>query len=60
MLTYTFKIKTTPTLIQKFEEHLNTTRMLFNLAKETREYAYSKGVKLSKFDLIKQLIANSK
>lgn len=55
MLTYTFKIKTTPTLIQKFEQHLGTTRMLFNLAKETREYAYSKGVKLSKFDLIKQL-----
>ena len=55
MLTYTFKIKTTPTLTQKFEQHLGTTRMLFNLAKETREYAYSKGVKLSKFDLIKQL-----
>lgn len=55
MLTYTFKIKTTPTLIQKFEQHLGTTRMLYNLAKETKEYAYSKGVKLSKFDLIKQL-----
>ena len=55
MLTYTFKIKTTPTLTQKFEQHLGTTRMLYNLAKETREYAYSKGVKLNKFDLIKQL-----
>lgn len=55
MLTYTFKIKTTPSLIQKFEQHLGTTRMLFNLAKETREYAYSKGVKIGKFDLIKQL-----
>jgi putative transposase len=55
MITYTFKIKTTPNLIQKFETHLNTTRMLYNLAKETKEYAFSKGVKFSKFDLIKQL-----
>lgn len=55
MLTYTFKIKTTPTLIKKFKEHLDTTRMLYNLAKETKEYAYSKGVRLGKFDLIKQL-----
>ena len=55
MLTYNFKIKTTSTLIQKFEQHLGVTRMLYNLAKETREYAYSKGVRISKFDLIKQL-----
>lgn len=55
MLTYTFKIKTTPTLIQKFEQHLGTTRMLYNLAKETKEYAYSKGLRLGKFDLMKQL-----
>ena len=34
MLTYAFKIKTTPTLIQKFEQHLGTTRMLYNLAIE--------------------------
>lgn len=55
MITYTFKIKATKKQIQLFEEHLNTTRMLYNLAKETKEYAYSKGIKLSKFDLIKQL-----
>ncbi len=55
MLTYTFKIKASNKQIQLFEEHLNTTRMLYNLAKETKEYAYSKGVKLTKFDLIKQL-----
>jgi len=55
MITYTFKIKTTKSLEQKFEEQISTTRFLYNLAKETREYAYSKGVKLSKFDLIKQL-----
>ena len=55
MLTYTFKIKTSPKLIQKFEEHLNTTRMLYNLAKEAKECAYSKGVSLGKYDLMKQL-----
>ena len=55
MITYTFKIKVNNSLIQKFEEHLNTTRILYNLAKETKEYAYFKGVKLSKFDLMKQL-----
>src|SRR5690606_5540890 len=55
MLTYSFKIKTTSTLIQKFEQHLGVTRMLYNLAKETKEYAYSKGVRINKFDLIKQL-----
>lgn len=55
MLSYTFKIKTTPKIIQKFEEHLNTTRAVYNLAKETKEYAYSKGVSLGKYDLMKQL-----
>lgn len=55
MITYTFKIKTTPKLVQKFEEYLSTTRFIYNLAKETKEYAYSKGIILSKFDLFNQL-----
>lgn len=55
MLTYTFKIKTSPKLIQKFEDYLNTTRAVYNLAKETKDHAYSKGTQLSKFDLYKQL-----
>jgi putative transposase len=55
MITYTFKIKINKFLEQKFEGHLNTTRMLYNLAKETKEYAYSKGKILSKFDLMQQL-----
>jgi putative transposase len=55
MITYTFKIKATKNQISKFEEHLNIIRCVFNLAKETREYAFSKGVRLNKFDLIKQL-----
>jgi len=60
MLTYTFKIKTTHTLTQKFEDHLNTTRCVYNLAKETKEYAYSQGLSLGKFDLMKQLPALKK
>lgn len=55
MLTYTFKIKTSPELIQKIENNFSVTRCVFNLAKETKEYAYSKGVKIGKFDLMKQL-----
>lgn len=55
MITYTFKIKTTNKLNIVFQEHLDTTRCLYNLAKETKEYAYSNGVRLSKFDLFKQL-----
>ena len=55
MITYTFKIKTNNTLVQKIEKSLGITRCVYNLAKETKEYAYSKGLKLSGFDLIKQL-----
>jgi putative transposase len=55
MLTYTFKIKATSKLEKVFQEYLDTTRCVYNLAKETKEYAYSKGVSLGKFDLIKQL-----
>lgn len=55
MHTYDFKIKTNKTLVEKLENQLNITRLVYNLAKETKEIAYSKGVKLSKFDLIKQL-----
>jgi len=55
MLTYTFKIKINSTLETSFKEYLNITRCIYNLAKETKEYSFSKGVRLSKFDLIKQL-----
>ena len=47
MLTYTFKIKTSSKLIQKIEKHLNITRLVYNLSKDVREYAYSKGIKLT-------------
>lgn len=55
MHTYEFKIKTNKTLVERLENQLNITRLVYNLAKETKETAYSKGVRLSKFDLINQL-----
>lgn len=55
MIAYTFKIKTTPKLIEKFEDSLNITRLIYNLAKEVKIESYKKGLKLSKFDLMKQL-----
>lgn len=55
MTTYTFKIKTTNSLVEIFEQHLGVTRCIYNLAKDTKEYAFSKGVKLGRFDLINQL-----
>lgn len=60
MITYTFKIKTNKTLEEKFYEHLNTTRCVYNLAKEVKETAYSKGIKLSKYDVMNQLPALKK
>ena len=59
-LTYTYKIKATPILIEKFEEHLNITRLVYNLAKETKDYSYKKGLMLSKYDLSKQLTETKK
>lgn len=55
MITYTFKIKPNKTQINQFENHLNITRLVYNIAKETKEYAYSKGQSLSCYDLMKQL-----
>lgn len=55
MITYTFKIKSTPTMVAKFENALNVTRLIYNLAKEVKESAYKKGVNMSKFDLMYQL-----
>lgn len=55
MHTYEFKIKTTNALIEKLENQLNITRLVYNLAKDVKETSFSKGVRLSKYDLIKQL-----
>lgn len=54
-LTYTFKIKTDNIIIKKVNNQLNITRLVYNLAKETKDYAYSKNSVLSKYDLMKQV-----
>lgn len=55
MKTYEFKIKIRDALKNKIENQLGCTRLVYNLALETKEESFKKGVKLSKFDLIKQL-----
>ena len=55
MKTYEFKIKIRDVLKNKIENQLGCTRLVYNLALETKEESFKKGVKLSKFDLIKQL-----
>lgn len=51
MITYEFKIKANNHLKDAIENHLGCTRLVYNLALEVKEYAYKKGVSLSKFDL---------
>ena len=55
MKTYEFKIKIRDALKNKIENQLGCTRLVYNLALETKEESFKKGVRLSKFDLIKQL-----
>ena len=55
MKTYEFKIKIRDALKNKIENQLGCTRLVYNLALETKEEFFKKGVRLSKFDLIKQL-----
>lgn len=52
---YEFKIKIRDALKNKIENQLGCTRLVYNLALETKEESFKKGVRLSKFDLIKQL-----
>ncbi len=53
--TYTYKLYSNQTVEKKFNQWLNGTRFVYNLAKETKEMAYQSGVKLSGYDLSKQL-----
>ena len=55
MKTYEFKIKIRNALKNKIENQLGCTRLVYNLALETKEESFKKGVRLSKFDLMKQL-----
>lgn len=53
--TYTYKLYSNNKWEQKYEKHLSVCRYVYNLAKETKECAYQNGLKLSGFDLAKQL-----
>lgn len=56
-ITKTYKYKLKPSKKQKedINSWINTCRAVYNLSLEAKNNAYSKGVVLSKFDLIKQL-----
>jgi len=53
--TYTYKLKPNKVVQSKFEQWIGITTYVYNLAKETKEQAYKKGLKLSAFDLNKQM-----
>jgi putative transposase len=53
--TYTYKLKPNKAVEQKFEEQVSVCRYVFNVARECREEAFKKGVRLNYFDLSKQL-----
>lgn len=53
--TYTYKIKPNKALEHKFEEQVSVCRYVYNLGIEVREESFKKGVKVSYFDLSKQL-----
>lgn len=52
--TYSFKIRHSEKHAQWIESILGATRFIYNLAKETKEESYKKGVKLSAYDIQKQ------
>ena len=53
--TYTYKLYSNKRVETKFNNWLNVTRYVYNIAKETKETAYKEGVNLTGFDLQKQL-----
>lgn len=54
--TYEYKLYNKKSYQNKFDRWIGVCRLIYNLSKETKEYAYRQfGVSLSKYDLIKQL-----
>lgn len=54
--THTYKLYQNKSYEKKFDRWIGICRMVYNLAKETKEYAYkTRGVTISNFDLHKQL-----
>ena len=53
--TYTYKIKPNKKVEQKFNHWLGICRYVFNVSKELKEVSYRHGLKLSAYDIQKQL-----
>lgn len=53
--TYTYKLKPNANIEQKFNNWVGICRFVYNCSKDLKEQCYQKGVKLSKFDIQKQL-----
>ena len=53
--TYTYKLYSNKRVESKFNKWLGICRYVYNIAKETKEVAYKEGVRLSCYDLQKQL-----
>lgn len=54
--TYRYKLYTNKSVEVRFNQWLGSTRFIYNIAKETKEYAYKAyGVNLTYYDLAKQL-----
>jgi len=55
MKTYTYKIKPSKKVEQKFSEQIGVCRYVYNLAIEVREESFRKGVSINYYNLSKQL-----
>lgn len=53
--TYTYKIKPNKKVEQKFNQWLGICRYVYNVSKELKEISYKHGLKLSAYDIQKQL-----
>jgi putative transposase len=53
--TYSYKLYNNEKYLKKYEEWISICRFVYNCAIETKEESYKKGVKISHFDLCKQL-----
>lgn len=58
--TNTYKLYTNQSVERKFNQWNGVCRLVYNVAKETKEWAYESGITLTKYDLIKQLPAIKK
>ena len=53
--TYTYKIKPNKKVEQKFNHYVGICRYVFNVSKQLKEVSYRHGLKLSAYDIQKQL-----